>query len=95
MDRGSPATICLRLACSTTDDKQLRELGAHLCSYWKLAAMNLTEANRILRLSDSQLAIVRQAAVPLSPSARVRYLKTVAAELARRARIYANWGKTP
>ena len=30
--------------------------------------MNLAEANRILRLSDSQLAIVRQAAVPLSPS---------------------------
>jgi len=28
--------------------------------------MNLAEANRILRLSDSQLAIVRQAAVPLS-----------------------------
>ena len=44
--------------------------------------MNLAEANRILRLSDSQLAIVRQAAVPLSPSARDRYLKTVAAELA-------------
>jgi hypothetical protein len=36
--------------------------------YWNLAAMNLAEANRILRLSDSQLAIVRQAAVPLSPS---------------------------
>jgi hypothetical protein len=35
--------------------------------YWNLAAMNLAEANRILRLSDSQLAIVRQAAVPLSP----------------------------
>ena len=37
--------------------------------------MNPAEANRILRLSDSQLAIVRQAAVPLSPSARDRYLK--------------------
>jgi hypothetical protein len=35
--------------------------------------MNLAEADRILRLSDSQLAIVRQAAVPLSPSARDRY----------------------
>ena len=30
--------------------------------------MNLAEANRILRLSDSQLALVRQAAVPLSPT---------------------------
>ena len=49
--------------------------------------MNLTEANRILRLSDSQLAIVRQAAVPLSPSARDRYLKTVAAELAEAERV--------
>ena len=29
--------------------------------------MNLAEANRMLRLSDSQLAIVRQAAVPLRP----------------------------
>jgi hypothetical protein len=34
--------------------------------------MNLTDANYILRLSDSQLAIVRKAAVPLSPSARDR-----------------------
>jgi hypothetical protein len=41
--------------------------------------MNLTEANHILRLTDHQLAIVRQVAVPLSPSARDRYLKTVAA----------------
>jgi hypothetical protein len=49
--------------------------------------MNLAEANRILRLSDSQLAIVRQAAVPLSPSARDRYLKTVAAELAEAERV--------
>ena len=45
------------------------------------------EANRILRLSDRQLAIVRQAAVPLSPSARDRYLKTVAAELAEAERV--------
>jgi hypothetical protein len=44
-------------------------------------------ANRILRLSDSQLAIVRQAAVPLSPSARGRYLKAVAAELAEAERV--------
>ena len=44
-------------------------------------------ANRILRLSDSQLAIVRQAAVPLSPSARDRYLKAVAAELAEAERV--------
>jgi len=49
--------------------------------------MNLAEANRILRLSDNQLAIVRQAAVPLSPSARDRYLKTVAAELAEAERV--------
>ena len=38
--------------------------------------MTLAEANHVLRLSDSQLAIVRQAAVP------TRYLKTAAAELA-------------
>jgi hypothetical protein len=49
--------------------------------------MNLAEANYILRLSDSQLAIVRQAAVPLSPSARDRYLKNVAAELAEAERV--------
>ena len=48
--------------------------------------MNLAEADRILRLSDSQLAIVRQAAVPL-PSARDSYLKTVAAELAEAERV--------
>jgi hypothetical protein len=51
------------------------------------ATMNLTEVNHILRLTDSQLAIVRQAAVPLSPSARDRYLKTVAAELAEAERV--------
>ena len=51
------------------------------------ATMNLTEANHILRLTDRQLAIVRQAAVPLSPSARDRYLKTVAAELAEAERV--------
>jgi hypothetical protein len=49
--------------------------------------MNPTDTNHILRLSDSQLAIVRRAAVPLSPSARGRYLKTVAAELAEAERI--------
>ena len=49
--------------------------------------MNLAETNRIMRLSDSQLAIVRQAAVPLSPSARGCYLKTVAAELAEADRV--------
>ena len=38
--------------------------------------MTLAEANHVLRLSDSQLAIVRQAAVP------TRDLKTAAAELA-------------
>jgi hypothetical protein len=49
--------------------------------------MNVTEANRILRLSDRQLAIVRQAAVPLSPAVRDRYLKTVASELAEAERV--------
>ena len=49
--------------------------------------MNLAEANRILRLSDSQLVIVRRAAVPLSPLARDRYLKAVAAELAEVERV--------
>ncbi len=49
--------------------------------------MNPTDTNHILRLSDSQLAIVCRAAVPLSPSARGRYLKTVAAELAEAERI--------
>ena len=53
----------------------------------EVTLMNLAETNRILRLSDSQLAIVRQAAVPLSPSARDRYLKTVAAELAEADRV--------
>jgi hypothetical protein len=50
--------------------------------------MNLTEADRILRLSDSQLAAVRQAAVPLlSPAARDRYLKLVASELSQTERV--------
>ena len=49
--------------------------------------MNPTDANHILRLTDRQLAIVRQAAVPLSPSARDRYLKSVAAELAEAERV--------
>ena len=49
--------------------------------------MNPTDTNHILRLSDRQLAIVRRAAVPLSPSARDRYLKTVAAELAEAERV--------
>ena len=49
--------------------------------------MKLAEANRILRLSDSQLVIVRQAAVPLSPSARDCYLKAVAAELVETERV--------
>ena len=58
-----------------------------LCLYWNLAAMNLAEANRILRMSHSQLAIVCKAAVPLSPSPRDRYLKTVAAELSEAERV--------
>ena len=49
--------------------------------------MNLADTNHILRLSDTQLALVRQAAVPLSPSARDRYLKTVASELAEAERV--------
>ena len=49
--------------------------------------MNPPDANHILRLSDSQLAIVRRAAVPLLPSARDRNLKTVAAELAEAERV--------
>ena len=49
--------------------------------------MNPTDTNHILRLSDRQLAIVRQAAVPLSPSARGRFLKAVAAELAEAERV--------
>ena len=51
------------------------------------AVMNFTDADRILRLSDRQLALVRQAAMPLSPSARDRYLKSVAAELAHAGRV--------
>ena len=51
------------------------------------ALMNFTDADRILRLSDRQLAIVRQAAVPLLPSARDRYLKTDASELAQAERV--------
>ena len=49
--------------------------------------MNPADTNHILRLSDSQLTIVRQAAVPLSPTTRDRYLKTVAAELAEAERV--------
>jgi hypothetical protein len=49
--------------------------------------MNLTDANHILRLSDRQLAIVRQAAVPLQPGARDRYFKIVASELAQAGRV--------
>ena len=65
---------------------------AHLCAQRRTMLAEVThdeprEANHILRLSDSQLAIVRQAAVPLSPSARDRYLKTVAAELAEAERV--------
>ena len=70
------------------DERYRREPGrAYLCLYWNLAAMNPTDTNHILRLTDRQLAIVRQAAVPLSPSARDRYLKAVAAELAEAERV--------
>ena len=49
--------------------------------------MNLAEANRILRLTDTQLAIVRRGAATLRPAARDRYLKIIAAELAQAERI--------
>ena len=45
--------------------------------------MNLAEANHILRLTDTQLAIVRRSAASLRPAVRDRYLKIVASELAQ------------
>jgi hypothetical protein len=44
--------------------------------------MNLTEANHILRLTDTQLAIVRRAAASLRPAARDKYLRIIAGDLA-------------
>jgi hypothetical protein len=49
--------------------------------------MNLAEANRTLRLSDSQLAIVRRGATTLRPAARDKYLRVIAGELAEVARV--------
>jgi hypothetical protein len=49
--------------------------------------MNLTEVNHILRLTDTQLALVRRSAASLRPAARDRYLKIIAAELAQAERI--------
>ena len=49
--------------------------------------MNLTEANHILRLTDAQLALVRRAAASLRPSARDRYLRIIAGELAEAERV--------
>ena len=45
--------------------------------------MNLAEANHILRLTDTQLALVRLSAASLRPAVRDRYLKIVASELAQ------------
>jgi hypothetical protein len=44
--------------------------------------MNLTEADRILRLTDAQLALVCRAAALLRPAARDKYLRIIASELA-------------
>ena len=49
--------------------------------------MRLAEANYILRLSDSQLAVVRRGAATLRPAARDKYLRIVADELAEVARV--------
>jgi hypothetical protein len=50
-------------------------------------AMNLAEANHILRLTDAQLAIVRRSAASLRPAARDRYLRILADELAEAKRV--------
>jgi hypothetical protein len=49
--------------------------------------MHLTEADRILRLTDTQLAIVRRAAASLRPAARDKYLRIIAGELAEAERV--------
>jgi hypothetical protein len=49
--------------------------------------MNLTEANHILRLTDTQLAIVRRAAATLRPAARDKYLRIIASELTEVERV--------
>jgi hypothetical protein len=49
--------------------------------------MTLAEANRILRLSESQLAIVRRGAATLRPAARDKYLRILANELAEAKRV--------
>jgi hypothetical protein len=49
--------------------------------------MNLTEAERILRLTDAQLALVRRAAASLRPAARDKYLRIIASELAEAERV--------
>jgi hypothetical protein len=49
--------------------------------------MHLTEADRILRLTDTQLAIVRRGAATLRPAARDKYLRVIAGELAEVARV--------
>jgi hypothetical protein len=49
--------------------------------------MITTEANHILRLSDTQLAIVRRAAATLRPAARDKYVRIIASELAEAERV--------
>jgi hypothetical protein len=49
--------------------------------------MNLAEANHILHLTDTQLAIVRRAAATLRPAARDKYLRIIAGELAQAERV--------
>ena len=79
----SPAHSPTRWKSPTARPPERRAIGliatslprAFCARRWTMLAevtpMNFAEANRILRLSDSQLAIVRQAAVPLSPSAAI------------------------
>jgi len=49
--------------------------------------MRLAKANYILRLSDSQLAIVRRGAATLRPATRDKYLRILAGELAEAKRV--------
>jgi hypothetical protein len=49
--------------------------------------MHLTEADRILRLTDTQLAIVRRSAASLRPATRDRFMRIIAAELAEAERV--------
>ena len=53
----------------------------------EVTPMNFAEANRILRLPDSQLAIARRLRCRCRSSAHDPYRKTVAAELAEAERV--------